>query len=178
MDKRVIVMDNVKTGSLTTALPAGSAPWLASALLVATLIPLGGCRICADCDETAYAAYGGVWQRTLRDTGRVGSIFDPAGGLASELVSRDTPQDPDALERARQEARGGGSKDPDRGSDDEDAQQEKQDDADDLRDKAKELRERKLEDIEDEGEEELRKRELDDINVRIIPGQPMPPVLR
>jgi hypothetical protein len=176
MDKRVIVMDKVETNSVTPVSRTAASQWFASLLLLAAMIPVGGCRICADCDETAYAAYGGAWQRTSRNTGRVGSIFDPAGGLASELVSRDTPEDPQALERARQEERGGGAKDPDRTGDEDDKQQKG--DEKDPKDRAKDLRERKLEDIEEEKEDDLRKKELDDINVRIIPGQPMPPVLR
>lgn len=47
---------------------------LASILLLAT-----GCTICADCDLDSYNAYGGRWQRTDRDAGRVGSLFHPAG---------------------------------------------------------------------------------------------------
>jgi hypothetical protein len=178
MDKRVIVMDKVETSSVTATLRTGTGQKFASVLLLAALIPVGGCRICADCDENAYAAYGGAWQRTTRDTGRVGSIFDPAGGLASKLVSRDTPENPDAQERARQEAFGTGPKDPDRTGEDEDDKQQKQDDEEDSRDKDNDLRQRNLEDIEEEKEDELRKKELKDIEVRIFPGQPIPPVLR
>ncbi len=176
IDKRVIVMDKVETSSVIPTSPTETGRRLASALLLAALIPLGGCRICADCDENAYAAYGGAWQRTIRDSGRVGSIFDPAGGLTSELVPRDTPEDPDAQERARQEARGSGAQDPDRIGDGEDDKQ-KQDDKEDSMDKANDLRQRKLDDIEEEKEDELRKKELDQINV-IFPGEPMPPALR
>ena len=154
-----------------------SGGWIASGLLIASLLPSAGCRICAVCEPNAYGAYGGAWERTVRDTGRVGSMFEPAGGLASNLVSRDDPEDPDELERRRQQERSGGVTDPDRtdGQDQEEAD-EAQDE--ELRDKAQELQERKLEDIEEEKEDELRKKNLDDINVRIMPGQPMPPVLR
>ena len=64
-------------------------------------IPLAGCRICATCEELDYPAYGGSWQRTIRDSGRVGSVFEPAGARVADLVSRDEPPQPDELERSR-----------------------------------------------------------------------------
>ena len=70
------------------------------ALLVG-LAPTTGCRICAECEDLSYPAYGGAWQRTRRDGGRVGSIFDPGGARNSELVSRDLPLSPDEKERAK-----------------------------------------------------------------------------
>ncbi|GAA4448942.1 hypothetical protein [Novipirellula rosea] len=70
------------------------------ALLVG-LAPTTGCRICAECEDLAYPAYGGAWQRTRRDGGRVGSIFDPAGARTPELVNRDLPLSPDEKERAK-----------------------------------------------------------------------------
>ncbi|MDG2223881.1 MAG: hypothetical protein P8L85_21050 [Rubripirellula sp.] len=76
---------------------------MAVILMVGGLLPLGGCRICADCEDMAYPAYGGSWQRTLRNEGRVGSVFAPAGGKTSELSDRDLPPDPVELERQRQE---------------------------------------------------------------------------
>ncbi|WP_144057570.1 hypothetical protein [Novipirellula maiorica] len=68
--------------------------------LLMGLAPTTGCRICAECEDLAYPAYGGAWQRTRRDGGRVGSIFDPAGARTPELVSRDLPLSPDEKERA------------------------------------------------------------------------------
>ncbi|MFG0254621.1 MAG: hypothetical protein ACF787_05930, partial [Rhodopirellula sp. JB053] len=59
---------------------------LAGAVLAGpVLVSSGGCRLCADCDLESYPSYGGAWQRTLRDSGRVGSIFDPGGSRASDL---------------------------------------------------------------------------------------------
>lgn len=43
------------------------------------LLSLTGCRICTDCEDEAYPTYGGIWQRTDRFNGRVGSLFAPAG---------------------------------------------------------------------------------------------------
>lgn len=148
--------------------------WVAMAIMVACLAPLGGCRLCADCEDLAYPAYGGAWQRTRRNEGRVGSIFDPGGAKASELVSRDTPPDTNELERQRQEGI--------YSLDDRDlgipGDEEPMEEDDDATDRENELRDRTLDDIEGENEDELRKKNLDDINVRLIPGQPMPPVLR
>ncbi|QDV68480.1 hypothetical protein Poly24_21890 [Rosistilla carotiformis] len=48
-----------------------------TALIGLTL--LGGCRICGSDDDCAYPSYGGSWERTNRNHGRVGSIFAPAG---------------------------------------------------------------------------------------------------
>ncbi|WP_345689373.1 hypothetical protein [Novipirellula caenicola] len=70
-------------------------------VVLVSLAPTTGCRICADCEDLAYPAYGGAWQRTRRDGGRVGSIFDPAGARTPELVSRDLPLSPDEKERAK-----------------------------------------------------------------------------
>ena len=36
-----------------------------------------------------YPTYGGAWQRTRRDGGRVGSIFDPAGARTAAVVPRE-----------------------------------------------------------------------------------------
>ncbi len=148
---------------------------VAMACLIAGMLPLAGCRICADCEDLAYPAYGGAWQRTNRDAGRVGSIFDPGGARASELVSRETPPDPDELERDRQEARGGGISDPDRERDETDDATE---DDKDKREDTDDLRDRKLDDIEEKMEDELRKKNLDDINVRLIPPPSMPARMR
>ena len=138
-------------------------------------VPVAGCRICADCEDLAYPAYGGAWQRTNRDSGRVGSVFDPAGGKAPELVDRDDPLSADTMERKRQIERGGGYKELsplDDGGKSEEAEEPGVD-------PGNELRNRKLEDIpESEREEELRKKNLGDINVRLIPAPPEPSELR
>jgi hypothetical protein len=70
-------------------------------------LPLSlGCAMCAGPDDYTYAAYGGRWQRDNMVTGRVGSIFDPAGGpvfgeavlpagamLSSEGTEGDVPRE-------------------------------------------------------------------------------------
>lgn len=73
----------------------------ASVLLLGGVTLLGGCRLGADCDLESYPAYGGAWQRTVRDSGRVGSIFDPGGSRASDLSARADSSENDAENRAR-----------------------------------------------------------------------------
>ena len=149
--------------------------WFALAAILGCLVPVGGCRICADCEDMAYPAYGGAWQRTRRSSGRVGSLFDPAGGKAAKLTDRDDPDDISEMERMRQQDDddSGGidrsdESDDEPSTDDPEEQDRRQDD----------LQDRRLDDIRPKNEEELRRKELDDINVRIVPGQPLPPLLQ
>jgi hypothetical protein len=64
---------------------------------------LSGCTIPSDCGDLDYPTYGGAWQRTRRDSGRVGSIFDPAGARAPSLTARDDPSE-DAEGRAMRDS--------------------------------------------------------------------------
>ncbi|HBJ38533.1 MAG TPA: hypothetical protein DDZ51_28020 [Planctomycetaceae bacterium] len=52
---------------------------------------LAGCTIPSDCGDLDYPTYGGAWQRTRRDSGRVGSVFDPAGARTATLSPRELP---------------------------------------------------------------------------------------
>ncbi len=152
---------------------------LTAFLLVATAIPAGGCRICAECNDLDYPAYGGAWQRTRRDAGRVGSVFDPAGAKAADLVARDEPERPDQRERRRQTEAGVISpfrRDREE-SDTGNADPVESDDADQLRERSEELRNRSLDDIQIEGEENLRNKGIDDIEINVVPGQPAPPAV-
>jgi len=57
-----------------------------------------GCTLCQDCGDLDYPTYGGAWQRTRRDSGRVGSIFDPAGARTATLSDRDSDsEDPSTI---------------------------------------------------------------------------------
>ncbi len=82
------------------------------AIILLTLL-CGGCTLCPNCDPDAFAAYGGRWERTDRDHGRVGSLFTPAGaqvpygydpGATSENQNSDEPnttrddENPDSVE--------------------------------------------------------------------------------
>jgi hypothetical protein len=53
---------------------------------------LAGCTIPSDCGDLDYPTYGGAWQRTRRDSGRVGSVFDPAGARTATLSPRELPE--------------------------------------------------------------------------------------
>jgi hypothetical protein len=148
--------------------PHTAARWLAIAVILFGLLPAGGCRLCADCEDIHYPAYGGAWQRTRRDGGRVGSLFDPAGARVAELVERDEPPKPDILERQRQESRDDEKDDPEAMDDESKPDEEPKEDTED---KLDELRDKQLDDIEQEMEEELRKKSIEDINIRLIPRQ-------
>ncbi|WP_146516662.1 hypothetical protein [Rubripirellula amarantea] len=158
----------------TTRDDHGTSQVLRLSLLIALMLaiaPMTGCRICSDCEDLDYAAYGGAWQRTLRDRGRVGSAFDPAGAKAAMLVDRDTPEGQADIQRQQQSDR---DKDVDNSGDVDDTEDPKEspDDEDTFRDRAKDLRDQELDDIESDREDELRKKGLDDIEVRIIQGRP------
>ncbi|TWU40674.1 hypothetical protein [Novipirellula artificiosorum] len=122
--------------------------------LMLGFLPSLGCRICADCEDLAYPAYGGAWERTRREDGRVGSLFDPAGARNAQLVDRDTPLDPDELERAKRK------NDPEEGIDGEDpsldeADSDSSQDSDPDGDEGESLRKEK--------QQQLRDLDLDDI---------------
>jgi hypothetical protein len=53
---------------------------------------IAGCTIPSDCGDLDYPTYGGAWQRTRRDSGRVGSVFDPAGARTATLSPRELPE--------------------------------------------------------------------------------------
>ena len=136
--------------------------------MLTVITPLAGCRICSDCEDMDYPAFGGSWQRTVRDAGRVGSVFDSAGGKVSDLTARDQPLSTDALERQQQRLRTEGMYDPeDTGAAEEQTPQE------DKPLTPEELQNRSLDDI-PEGEEgkKLRLKSLDEINVRRLPDGP------
>ncbi|TWT82881.1 hypothetical protein CA13_43440 [Planctomycetes bacterium CA13] len=135
--------------------------------IVASLLPVGGCRICADCEDLAYPAYGGAWQRTRRDEGRVGSLFDPAGAKNSPLVSRDMPLEPDEIERAKRK-----DDDFDSPEDDRSRMEEAEEDSDDAADAEQEQR-----DDSEFREREQKLRDLDLEDIRVIPGEPEPPTM-
>ena len=59
-------------------------------LTTALVTTSSGCRLCCDSEDVAYGAYGGAWERTHRDSGRVGSLFDPGGARVSNLSPRDS----------------------------------------------------------------------------------------
>ncbi len=48
-------------------------------LALLALVNLTGCRMCGNDNDCSYSASGGLWKRTNQNSGRVGSIFAPAG---------------------------------------------------------------------------------------------------
>lgn len=133
-------------------------PIAAAVVLCSSLATLSGCRLCGDCDLDAYPSYGGAWQRTLRDSGRVGSLFDPGGSRASDLSAR---VDAESMEQEIRNRNSAG------GSNEDATDRETDDAADPLKDQG-DVRDRnfdndqQLKDMEDR----LRDLDLQDINYR------------
>ena len=129
--------------------------------MVLVALPVGsGCRICQDCEDLAYPAYGGAWERTIRDQGRVGSLFDPGGARGAILEDKTTPPQPDEIIRKRQSER-------------DDAEDERPGLRDDPsipapdRDPANDALEQRRREL----------RELDLKDIQVLPGDPLPPLL-
>ncbi|MDE0865525.1 MAG: hypothetical protein OSA98_17200 [Rubripirellula sp.] len=141
---------------------------LPATLFLVCLTPLTGCRLCADGEDVAYPAYGGSWQRTTRDSGRVGSVFDSAGGKVAQLTNKAEPLSADALERQRQGLRTEDMFDPEKPDPEEpDPESITPDDSPQPPSILKDLQDQSLDDIPDTKEEEqLRNKRLDDINIR------------
>jgi hypothetical protein len=135
-------------------------------IAVTGILPAAGCQICCDPDTLSYPTYGGIWERTRRDGGRVGSIFDPAGARASTLVQREDPRTPDERDRELRET------DPNAFSLEPPTREEPPADSDDddakLQEKIKRLREQEM-----DGEESDDK----ETDIKIEPGAPAPPIL-
>ncbi len=140
------------------------------AAIILMLVPLGGCRICASDEDIAYPSYGGAWERTIRNSGRVASVFDSAGAKSPVLAARESGLTADELERGRRkedstDSIGSGESNDDhpenndQNSDNRDSDDQNSDD----RDLEREMR-------------ELRESEMNDI--KIIPGEALPPLLR
>ena len=148
---------------------------LLTSLFSLCLIPLAGCRLCSDCEDIDYPAFGGSWQRTVRDSGRVGSIFDSAGGKVAKLTSRDQPLPTDAQERQQQGLRTEGMFDPENNESPTD--QEPDNSTPPMT--PEQLKNQSLDDI-PEGEEgkKLRLKSLDEINVSRLPDEPPSSLIR
>jgi len=63
-----------------------------TAVAIVVGVTVAGCTIPSDCGDLDYPTYGGAWQRTRRDSGRVGSIFDPAGARTATLSPKELPE--------------------------------------------------------------------------------------
>ena len=134
-------------------------------LAVAATVMQTGCRICSDCGDQDYPTIGGAYQRTVRDRGRVGSVFDPAGGVSSLLVNRDDPTDINVRDELESEE---SVDDSDAADDDQLDSLEDGFDADEQTDDGDEDLP-SLEDVEDDRSRGLRELELEDIQVKLVP---------
>jgi len=65
---------------------------IVTAIALVLGVTVAGCTIPSDCGDLDYPTYGGAWQRTRRDSGRVGSIFDPAGARTATLSPKELPE--------------------------------------------------------------------------------------
>ncbi len=147
-------------GNVIVARPI--AKWFLVIIGLALLAPNAGCRLCCNSEDLAYPAYGGAWQRTRREDGRVGSLFDPAGARIAELTNRDEPKSVDELYRNRLTDR---PSDADAGVADENAMEE-----------TKDPKTKSVEDLDTDlkrRSEALKNLELEDID--LIPGEALPP---
>ncbi|QEF99945.1 hypothetical protein Mal15_40120 [Stieleria maiorica] len=136
---------------------------LGLSLLCCVVTTSTGCRLCCDREDQAYSAYGGIWERTQRNSGRVGSLFDPGGARTADVTPRDSAKDD--LEARERVAPLGGVKS--RGSD-----------GDPLPEPVRPER-KSDEETEQEFQERLRKfQEEKMLNAGIVPGEPAPPDFR
>ncbi|QDV82542.1 hypothetical protein TBK1r_14730 [Stieleria magnilauensis] len=122
-----------------------------------------GCRLCCDREDQAYSAYGGSWERTQRDSGRVGSLFDPGGARVGDVSPRDAGRD--EIEARERVAPLGGVKS--RGSDGDPTPEPPQ------------LEKKSEEETEQEFQERLKRFQKEKmLNASIVPGEPSPPDFR
>lgn len=76
--------------------------WVAMLVLAGTT----GCAMCDNAQDWSYAAFGGKWQRDNPTSGRVASLFDPAG---AQIVEQGSPMEaepaPESTEEAEESAK-------------------------------------------------------------------------
>ena len=72
--------------------------------LLALLAATTGCALCGSPFDYTYSTYGGKWQRDDETSGRVGSLFEPAGPMPAangeSTVSASGPTTPPTGEPA------------------------------------------------------------------------------
>lgn len=64
----------------------------AAAVALTSLLASVGCTLTSDQGDMDYPTFGGAWQRTRPDSGRVGSVFDPAGARLATLSPKSPPR--------------------------------------------------------------------------------------
>ncbi|MCC9601580.1 hypothetical protein LOC67_13565 [Stieleria sp. JC731] len=131
-------------------------------VFIATISVLssGGCRLCCDREDAAYAAYGGAWQRLQRDSGRVGSLADPAGAKVGTLKDREIDLGEEASRSQILPP-----------NEDRPSMPSKEDIPENFVPKFEE-------ETDEEFQERLRKFQEEQLNAKVIPGAPAPPAFR
>ena len=71
--------------------------WVAMLVLAGTT----GCAMCDNAQDWTYAAFGGKWQRDNPSSGRVASLFDPAGG---QVIEQGLPTEAEPAQESMEEA--------------------------------------------------------------------------
>lgn len=75
--------------------------------LLALLAATTGCALCSSPFDYTYSAHGGKWEREDETSGRVGSLFDPAGPMPAGNSESTLPAD--AQMKPSEDAAAGGS---------------------------------------------------------------------
>ncbi|KAA5543680.1 hypothetical protein FYK55_10790 [Roseiconus nitratireducens] len=141
--------------------------WTVTAAALVLLASGPGCRLCCDGEDLAYPAYGGAWERTNRDSGRVGSIFDPGGARVADLSPRTDGSQPRMFEPGDLEALEGESSNEMESTESPeaaDSDNQEQDDAE-FQERLEEFRRQQRAAADDEQD------------IDVIPGQSLPPDL-
>lgn len=70
--------------------------WRTAKVVVSVLLSMStmGCAICSSDLDKEYSAFGGAWERHDRTSGRVGSLFAPAGERVAFGDSKTLDQGP------------------------------------------------------------------------------------
>ena len=71
--------------------------WVAMLVLAGTT----GCAMCDNAQDGTYTAFGGKWQRDNPSSGRVASLFDPAGG---QVIEQGFPTEAEPAQESMEEA--------------------------------------------------------------------------
>ena len=138
--------------------------WAIAAAALVLLAGGPGCRLCCDGEDLAYPAYGGAWERTNRDSGRVGSIFDPGGARVADLSPRTDGSPPRLFEPGDLEALEGEASNEMESPEATDSNDQQQDDAE-FQERLEEFR------------RQQRAAEGDEQDIDVIPGRTLPPDL-
>ncbi|WP_149497350.1 hypothetical protein [Roseiconus lacunae] len=144
---------------------ANSIPAAITTVIVVAIcvISFGGCRLCCDREDAAFAAYGGAWQRLDRNSGRVGSLNDPAGAKVGSLESKTVDLGEEDSRSQIIPPQQGGQDRPSSSPQDEEPET---------------IIPKFEEETDEEFQERLKRFREEQLNAQVIPGQPSPPAFR